>query len=218
MDYEAVLKILLDGEALVTYMYLDTHKPRPLVTVGIGNMLPDAAAAQRLPFINTAAGRPATKDEIADAYDKVASLREQVVKAKHGWAAHLFKHVTSMELTKEFAKELAISRLKKEFVPGLRRLFSGFDSYPVPAKEALIDMAYNSGIGRREKIVEGKVTQKATGLANYSMLIHAAESGDWLVAAKECGVNGASSENKRIAWRRAQFEDAARIVADRSGM
>jgi hypothetical protein len=73
LDIDRVYRDLKRCEGVVGHMYLDTHQP-PLVTIGAGNMLPNVSAAQSLPFVNTRTGRPATKDEIAYAFQKVTAM------------------------------------------------------------------------------------------------------------------------------------------------
>jgi GH24 family phage-related lysozyme (muramidase) len=196
IDYDKLYKDIQRWEGVVRHMYLDTHKP-PLVTVGTGNMLPDAAAAQALPFINAETGKDATPQEIANAFTQVAAMKGSM-KAKK------YKLKPSIEITEDYAKEMALSRLKSEFIPGIRQFFTGFDTYPAPAQRALIDMAYNIGVGRDAKVVKGK-KQKASGLHAFSHLKAAAESNDWAAAAAACH---SSSSVKRNAWRVQLFQDA----------
>ena len=49
------------------------------------------------------------------------------------------------------ANQLAVDRLEKDFLKGLRGLFPGFDGYPQPAQRALVDMAYTLGVSGLEK-------------------------------------------------------------------
>lgn len=196
LDYDKLYNDIERWEGVVRHMYLDTHKP-PLVTVGTGNMLPDVAAAQALPFINAETGKEATKEEIAHAFQTVAAMKGSMRAAK-------YKLKPSIEITADYAKEMALKRLKSEFIPGIRRFLPGFDKYPAPAQQALVDMAYNIGIGRDEKIVDGK-KQKAKGLHAFTHLKTAAEAGDWAAAAKACH---SSSSVQRNAWRVQLFEEA----------
>jgi hypothetical protein len=92
-------------------------------------------------------------------------------------------------------------------------MFAGFDSYPLPAREALIDIAYNAGVGDEEKIVGGK-THKATGLHAFRHLRQAVESGDWLAAARAS--HRSSSRETRNKWTRELFEEAARIAGQKA--
>ena len=59
--------------------------------------------------------------------------------------AGYYKHATDLVLPEGCATDLATARLEKEFLPGLRRLFPGFDTYPQPAQRALVDMIYTLG-------------------------------------------------------------------------
>jgi len=102
--------------------------------------------------------------------------------------------------------------LKTEFIPGIRQFFTGFDSYPAPAQRALIDMAYNIGVGRDAKVVDGK-RRKASGLHAFTHLKAAAEGGDWGAAAKACH---SSSSVKRNAWRIQLFQDAEVLAKHQS--
>ena len=56
-------------EGRVPWLYLDSPG---LVTVGVGNMLPNVMAAERLPF--HLAGTPATTDQIKADYKRVAAM------------------------------------------------------------------------------------------------------------------------------------------------
>jgi GH24 family phage-related lysozyme (muramidase) len=101
-----------------------------------------------------------------------------------------------IELKDETIKLMAITRLKEEFVPGLRQIFHGFDGYPNPAKQALVDMVYNLGV---------------TGLKKFKKLIAAAEKGDWQEAANES--HRASCREARNNWTRERFKKAAEEAA-----
>jgi GH24 family phage-related lysozyme (muramidase) len=83
-------------------------------------------------------------------------------------------------------------RIIGEFVPGLRGIFSDFDGYPLPARRALLDLAYNLGVH---------------GVSKFTHLIAACESGNWHTAAEECSTkNGRVDRNE---WRSAMFLEAA---------
>jgi GH24 family phage-related lysozyme (muramidase) len=206
LDFETLYSHIKKWEGVVTFMYLDTHEP-PLVTVGCGNMLPNVAAAKALPFVNTRTNAPATAEEVEAAWAAVTSM-------PGGQQAKKYKQKVSIEIPEAKAKELAIARLKREFVPQLRKLFQGFDRLPLPAREALVDMAYNGGVGRAEKTVKGKF-YKATGLYAYRNPRAAVEDGDWERAARSCGSK--SSRKERTEFRQKLFEQAGRIAARAAG-
>ena len=202
LDYGRIYQNIVRWEGVVRHMYLDTHKP-PLVTVGAGNMLPDVGAAQTLPFINAATNRPATKAEIAHAFHAVAAM-------PGGHGPKRYELSPSIDLPEEKVRELAITRLRTEFIPQIKKLYPGFDDFPVPAREALIDIAYNAGVGSPVRVVHGK-THEATGLYSFRRLKTAIEAGDWMAAARAS--HRSSSRPERNEWTRKLFERAAHLAA-----
>ena len=185
IDYEELYSDLLRWEGKVAYMYLDS---RGFVTVGVGNLVSSVDQAKKLPFINAAAGKTATPEEIETAFTAVSKM------AKNRRATY-YKQNPSIELNDETIKQMAIKRLKEEFVPGLRQLFHGFDGYPNPAKQALVDMVYNLGVG---------------GLKKFKKLIAAAEKGDWQEVANES--HRTSCREERNKWTRERFKKAAKAT------
>jgi GH24 family phage-related lysozyme (muramidase) len=186
IDYEELYSDLLRWEGKVAYMYLDK---RGFVTVGVGNLVSSVDEAKKLPFVNADTGKTATPKEIETAFTAVSKM---------AWpreAAH-YKQNPSIELKDETIKPMAIKRLKEEFVPGLRKIFNGFDGYPDPAKQALVDMVYSLGI---------------KGLKKFKKLITAAEKGDWQEAANESHRMGA--RDTRNNWTRERFKKSAKAAA-----
>jgi type VI secretion system secreted protein VgrG len=204
LDNDRLYRHLKRWEGVVGHMYLDTHKP-PLVTVGAGNMVASVSAAQALPFVNARTGRRATKDEIAYAFQKVTAM-SGARPASH------YRLSPSIEIPEERIKELALERLRTEFIPGIKKLFRRFDDFPLPAREAIIDIAYNAGVGRAESHSHGRA-HKATGLHGFHWLKLAIEDGDWMAAARSSHRSSARPERNR--WTRDQFEHAAYLTAVR---
>ncbi len=205
LDYDQVYEDLKPYEGFCKFMYLDTASP-PKVTVGVGNMLPDAASAQKLPFINAATNKPATPDEIASAFNKVAAMKGSMGSDK-------YKQSPSIEISEDQAKSWAIGRLKGEFVPKLKHLFKDFDSFPLPAKEALIDMIYNMGIGYLAYTDKKGDDHKARGLMSYQNLVKAVKGRDWKTAAEHCARTPSNKKHpqntiKRNNWTKQRFLDA----------
>src|SRR5580692_5991153 len=95
---EQSLTKLKEFEGCVPWMYRDTVGK---VTVGVGLMLPDVAAAQALPFL--CGGRAATAEEIGADFARVAA-------AAQGKAAGFYRGAGSPELGQETidAKLLAV--------------------------------------------------------------------------------------------------------------
>ncbi len=193
LDFNQVFAHIERWEGVVKWMYLDTHKP-PLVTVGAGHMLPNVAAAKALAFVNTSTKKPATEAEIETAFQAVAKMTG-------GRERTCYLQKPSLEITVEAAKQTAIARLNREFIPQLKKWLPDFDSYPVPAREALIDMVYTMGIGRDAGMKE------AEGLRAYTDLKAALESRDFKAASLVCRRTGARPE--RNAFAQELFEKAA---------
>jgi len=180
MNADDFLPDLKRFEGLTTWMYRDTNEAG-LVTTGVGNMLPTPAAAAELEWWvgNT---RKATPDEVHAAFAAVKA-------AAPGKLAASYKRFTVVRLDPPYAERLALDRLAKEFLPGIRELFDGFDEYPDAAQRVIVDMAYNMGLGL---------------LAKFHHLREACAASNWAQAAEECHV--ASSRPDRNDWRRGLFE------------
>jgi GH24 family phage-related lysozyme (muramidase) len=169
---------LIRWEGAVPWMYLDT---RGLVTVGVGNLLASSEAAVVLPFQNLSIGQPATKDEILRAYYATAATRP-------GLSPAGYRRSPRLELSDSAIHELLRHRLANEFIPGLATLCHGFATFPVAAQAAMVDMAFNTGLG---------------GLRHFPKMLAAVRAGDWVMAANEC--ERSSCRPERNAWTRLRF-------------
>ena len=175
---------LKDFEGCVPWMYRDTAGK---VTVGVGLMLPNAAAACAQPFV-TAEGLPsqnlASPEQIAEDFARVAALPP-------GKLPEFYKSAASPELPQP-AIEANLTTVLTEFEATLRARIPSYDQLPDPVKVALLDMAYNLG---------------PTGLLNgYPRLLEAVETGAWAQAATECTRGGIG--HSRNAWTQQQFLSA----------
>jgi len=177
-----MLADLLHWEGDCHHLYLDKHG---LVTIGIGNLVGSAEAAAELPFVDRRTSQPATRAQIVEAFDKVSHLHK-------GPVAGAFASATTLRLPEGAVRALAAERLAGEFLPALRRDFPGFDGFPAPAQRALVDMAYNLGVG---------------GLGKFHELRAAVDTGDWRTAAAECHRRTCRAE--RNEWTRDLFLEAA---------
>jgi GH24 family phage-related lysozyme (muramidase) len=186
IDTHALLTELTRWEGCCSHMYVDT---RGFVTTGIGNMLPNAEAAIALPWRHERTGLLATAAEIRAAFDHVHAQES-------GHGSNWYKQASDLVLPPNVTNDLAIRRLENEFLPGLNRLFPGFDSYPPPAQSALVDMAYNLGLGK---------------LGKFERLIGACARGDFRAAADHC--HRRSSRETRNTATRNLFLEAANLTA-----
>lgn len=139
LDINKVFESIIGHEGDIKYMYLDTAKPKSKVTIGYGKMLPSAEYAATIPFLID--GKSASANQIKQDWYTVYNS----VSGINSYSASHFKEMTKVRITKETAKKLTLNHIKKN-ISDLRRIFPDFDSYPIPAQEAMLDMVYNLGI------------------------------------------------------------------------
>jgi GH24 family phage-related lysozyme (muramidase) len=181
LDKDEVARDLARFEGSKSFMYQDS---RGFITTGVGHLLKTAADAEKLPWINSATGKPATKAEIDAAFSKVEDMPA-------GRKADAYQVKGGLVLPEGKAEQLARTRLDNEFLPGLRKLYPQFDSFPPSAQRALIDMAYNCGLG---------------GLAKFHHLADAVGKQDWAAAAAAC--HRKSCREERNEWTHDMFTAA----------
>ena len=157
-------------------MYRDTVGK---VTVGVGLMLPDAAAAEALPFL--AGSEAATRAEVAAEFARVAALPE-------GKAAGFYRSAGSLTLAMAMIDAKLLGVLEG-FEEDLRTRMRGYDGFPDGVKMALLDMTYNLG--------------PAGLFSGYPRMVKAVEAGAWAQAAAECLRHGPSLARNN--WTREQF-------------
>jgi len=131
------------------------------VTVGVGNLLPNLEAAQALPFVQRKS--PATK---ASEY-------------------------TTLILPEDFCWSLMKKRVDNEFLPALKRKYTDWNSFPIPAKRALLDMIYNLG---------------SRGLSNYKVMNSHVAKLEWDKVANNC--NRPDLKAHRNNWTRERFKES----------
>lgn len=168
-------------EGTVPWMYLDT---KGFVTVGVGELLGNAAKAETLAFVDPD-GEPSTQDAILDEFNRVSSL----IPAK---VAAFYRSPTSPVLPHAAIDTLLMNHLN--FFDGqLAARFPNYADFPDPAKLGLLDMIYNLG---------------QVGLfQHFPHFMAAVDKQDWLGAATNCHRVGPSQA--RNDWSRQQFLDAA---------
>jgi len=160
-------------------MYRDTVGK---VTVGVGLMLPNAPAAQALPFVLSSC--PATPEEIAAEYTRVDAM-------PMGRASAFYKTPTSLELTQQTI-DAKLTSVLKGFEADLRTEFPHYDTLPDPIKMALLDMIYNLG--------------PAGLFKGFPHLVAAVQAGAWAQAAEHCTRRGPGPARNN--WTREQFLSA----------
>ena len=160
-------------------MYRDTVGK---VTVGVGLMLPDAKAAEALPFV--VGTRPATPEEIAAEYARVDAM-------PIGRASAFYKTPTSLLLTPQTI-DAKLTSVLAGFEADLRAQFPHYDTLPDSVKMALLDMIYNLG--------------PAGLFKGFPHLVAAIQTGAWTQAAQHCIRRGPGAA--RNDWTKEQFLSA----------
>ena len=160
-------------------MYLDTNK-QATVTVGVGEMIPNAEAALDYRF-----RRP--NAEFADRAEIIAEFT-RVKQMTPGYSAKAYRRSDSLLLADEDIDE-ALRKTMSECITDLASLFPDFHDYPAPAKVALIDMCFNLG-----------VTKLRLNFPKFCQLVKLQR---WEAASLECHRIGPSEE--RNAWTKEQF-------------
>ena len=173
---EQSIRKLEQFEGSIPWMYRDTAGK---VTVGVGLMLPDAAAATRLPFELNA--QPATSAEIAAEFTRVDAL-------PMGRPALFYRGPSQPELPQSAIDSLLLTVLTG-FEGELKSHLPTYDAFPDSVKLALLDMVYNLG---------------PAGLFNgYPRLLKAVSAGNWAQAAAQCERVGPGAARNQ--WTRQMF-------------
>jgi hypothetical protein len=142
-------------------MYVDAGGD---VAVGSGHRLPNAGAALALPWRHRGTGAAAAPDDVRAAF-------EQVRVQGPGLRSIAYRFASDLVLAAGVVADLTAARVERELLPGLRRLFPGFDRYPLPARRALVDMGSDVGLHALKK---------------FHNLVAACERGDFATAAEHC--------------------------------
>jgi GH24 family phage-related lysozyme (muramidase) len=188
---EQSLKQLEIFEGSIPWMYRDTAGK---VTVGVGLMLPNAAAATRLGF--EIGGQTATEAQILAEFVRVDAL-------PMGRPALFYRGANQPELPQPVIDAL-LTTVLTGFEGELRAALTGYDSLPESVKMALLDMAYNLG--------------PAGLLHGYPRLITAVKAGNWSQAAANCERIGPGAARNQ--WTRQMFLQnlVATIKAESEGI
>lgn len=127
-------KKLGEYEGCIPHMYQDT---KGYVTVGVGHMMPNATAAQKLNFV-TSEGKKASAEEIKTDYDAVKAHTK-------GLKASAYKSKTKLTIKQADIDALTNKHIVS-FESELKRIYTDFDKYPSEVRLALFDMIFNLGM------------------------------------------------------------------------
>jgi GH24 family phage-related lysozyme (muramidase) len=195
LDTATYLPLLAGFEGSIPYMYLDTAGK---VTVGVGNMLADVAAAQALAFVfRLDPGADPSTSAVAATPDDIAADFASISAQSKAFAAAHYKQFTKLDLPSDAIDALVKARID-EFTTQLLETFPDFNNYPDSACSAIFDMAFNLGIG--------KMTSA------FPTFTRAVRNADWATAAAQCHRLPPISD-ERNNWTKAQFQQAASDAA-----
>jgi GH24 family phage-related lysozyme (muramidase) len=127
-------KKLGEYEGCIPYMYRDT---KGYVTVGVGHMIPNVVAAQKLDFV-TSTGQKASAEEIKADYDAVKAHTK-------GLKASNYKSKTKLILKQADIDALTNKHIAS-FESELKNIYLEFDKFPSEVRLALFDMIFNLGM------------------------------------------------------------------------
>ena len=182
-DAGVFLKALKHWEGEHRFMYVDT---RGYVTTGIGHLLKTPEAALGLPWRHAKTGQPATPAEVRSTFARVreaaAQFKQDNPNSK-GIPPATCQKLSDLVLPEGLAPRLATRRLHTEFLPDLRKLFPGFDRYPLPAQHAIVDMGYNLGVAKLKH--------------DFPAFVAACRAGNFVDAAKESHRSSCREERNR---------------------
>jgi GH24 family phage-related lysozyme (muramidase) len=177
---------LMRWETCCQHLYVDADGH---VATGLGHRLPSVDAALLLAWRHRGTGQAATRSEVRAAF-------EQIRAQGPGHRSIAYRFASDLVLAAGVAADLAAARIERELLPGLRRLFRGFDRYPLPARRALVDMAYDLGL---------------RALGKFRNLVAACERGDFATAAEQC--HRRTTRQIRNTATRMSFQQAADLTA-----
>lgn len=135
-----LLTFFEDSERNVGYMYLDT---KGNVTIGVGMLLPNESAALKLPFFKQ--GRSAKPEEIRGAYHKIKRAQFGTEIGAERFNPRENSQYDQIFIPREEGEKNLKYRLPED-LKSLRRKFKEFDSFPLGARQALLDMEFNIGL------------------------------------------------------------------------
>lgn len=124
-------------EGTIEHMYLDTEG---FVTVGVGHLLKDVSAGQKLEFIRYKDNKKATKDEIKTDFD---AIKKQL----KGLYAFTYKKHAKLKLKTVTIDGLTDKHIES-FEKELKTLYGSaeFNAFPSEVRLALFDLIFNLGM------------------------------------------------------------------------
>lgn len=171
-DHSTLKQILVENEGRIPHMYLDTVGR---VTLAVGHMIATAADSEQLSMQVRDTGAVATAAQIANDFNQVQSQQP-------GMAAGHYRQFTTLDMA-----DADIDRLLDQDIAGMEAgvaaHFAAYPTFPEPAQDALLDMAFNLGVNGL--------------LKKFPKLTAAAAAQDWNTCAAECKRVGISDDRNQ---------------------
>ncbi|MBR1826014.1 MAG: hypothetical protein IJ770_05455 [Alphaproteobacteria bacterium] len=141
--YARMWENIKEQEGVIPHPYLDT---KGLITIGGGANVNDWNVFKNLNV--TVNGVPATEAQKREAYNRMRQLSEEKDingnYVNRNTAAENFAPYTNIRISDAEARGLAQNHMNNDLAH-VRGEFSDFDSFPLPLKEVLLDIQYNTG-------------------------------------------------------------------------
>lgn len=183
---EAFVRFSTPLEGALGFMYLDQLG---LVTTSIGVLVHPLALALGLPWIVPGEGRHATRQEVAEDWERVHERQDLRMRGGATYA-----QVARLRLAPG-GIELVARRKLDDVVSKLRRRFPDWDQWPADAQLAVLSLAWACGPAFR-----------------YPRLAGHLKAQDWRAAATETDIRpDHGTIRKRNEWMRLCYENAARV-------
>ena len=141
--YARMWENIKEQEDIISHPYLDT---KGLITIGGGANVNDWNVFKNLNV--TVDGIPATEAQKLEAYNRMRQLSEE--KDVNGnyvnrsSRADAFENKTNIRISDAETRGLAQNHMNNDLAH-VRGEFSDFDNFPLPLKEVLLDIQYNTG-------------------------------------------------------------------------
>jgi GH24 family phage-related lysozyme (muramidase) len=168
-DEQPAISYLRRHEGAISHMYLDSAG---LVTIGVGFLLANPAAAEALNLVRRGTDVAATADEKRREWESVSAQPKAL-------PAYRYVPFTTLDLPAGEIQRQLVSRIQT-FAGVLRRRFPLFDAFPAGPQLGLIDMIYCLG---PKGLFKG-----------YPKFCAAVEAQDWKTCAAEGLRRGVSAE------------------------
>jgi GH24 family phage-related lysozyme (muramidase) len=195
-ELKIVIDLLKAGEGVTTFLYQDSVG---LVTIGVGNLVPNAEAAIAISLIHEN-GSIATNSEKILAYETIYNAPGKRTTGR-SYRADYYASMTSLRMSVDEVDRLLARRIA-EFYAQTKRIFPHFDSFPEPAKIAIMDMIFNLGYGKFN--------------TQYVRFQAAVRDHDWQRASEQCQRSGPSEARNRET--RNLFTQAADLTRNQQRM